>query len=193
MPYVIRQARPEDAAEIAHVHVATWKTTYAGIIPDPYLAAMDEETHAARWHEQLSTGPALIFVAESVAETEAGGTGIAGVIGFACAGDARQSQPGYDAELYTFYVLRQFQRMGVGRALFLAVACGLQAKGYTAVILWALEANPCLPFYERLGGLRITRQTIEIGGANLQDIAFGWPDLNIFLELHPPESKPDVR
>jgi GNAT superfamily N-acetyltransferase len=190
MPLVIRQARLEDAAGIAHVHVDTWKTTYAGIIPDAYLAAMDEETYAARWREQLSTGPALIFVAETIAE--AGGSGTAGMIGFACAGDARQSRPGYDAELYTFYVLRQFQRMGVGRALFHAIVNGLQAKGHTAIILWALEANTCLPFYERLGGLRIARQTIEIGGANLQDIAFGWPDLNTLLELHPSESKPDV-
>lgn len=35
-----REARFEDARSIAAVHVDTWRTTYAGIVPDDALAAL---------------------------------------------------------------------------------------------------------------------------------------------------------
>ena len=35
---LIREASPTDAAAIARVHVDSWRTTYAGIVPADYLA-----------------------------------------------------------------------------------------------------------------------------------------------------------
>jgi NAD(P)-dependent dehydrogenase (short-subunit alcohol dehydrogenase family) len=35
----IRRARPADAAAIGAVHVATWRSAYAGVLPDDYLAS----------------------------------------------------------------------------------------------------------------------------------------------------------
>jgi hypothetical protein len=43
---LIRRAEPRDAAGIAHVHVASWRTTYRGIVPDSYLDALDEPERA---------------------------------------------------------------------------------------------------------------------------------------------------
>ena len=34
----IRRARAADAEAIGAVHVATWRTAYAGVLPDDYLA-----------------------------------------------------------------------------------------------------------------------------------------------------------
>ncbi|MBV9785789.1 MAG: GNAT family N-acetyltransferase, partial [Acidisphaera sp.] len=36
----IRRARPADAAAIAAVHVAAWRSAYPGILPDTYLARL---------------------------------------------------------------------------------------------------------------------------------------------------------
>ena len=35
----IRPATPADAAEIARVHVASWRETYAGVLPGAVLAS----------------------------------------------------------------------------------------------------------------------------------------------------------
>ncbi len=54
MRVAIRAARLEDAGAIAHVHVESWRTTYAGIVPDAYLAGLDEILRTRLWHEWLT-------------------------------------------------------------------------------------------------------------------------------------------
>ena len=39
----VRPAIPEDAPAIARVHVASWRETYAGIVPDEFLASLKVE------------------------------------------------------------------------------------------------------------------------------------------------------
>jgi len=44
---LIRAATPTDAAGIAAVHVQSWRDTYAGLLPDEFLARMTSpETQA---------------------------------------------------------------------------------------------------------------------------------------------------
>ena len=44
---LIRPATLEDAPAIARVHVDTWRTTYAGIVPDEHLAKLSYERSQA--------------------------------------------------------------------------------------------------------------------------------------------------
>ena len=52
--YVVRDARPEDAAEIGPVHVQVWREAYAGLMPADYLAALDPQASAGRWAKTLA-------------------------------------------------------------------------------------------------------------------------------------------
>ena len=48
------------------------------------------------------------------------------------------------------------------------------------MLLWVLDANaPARAFYERLGGVVLRRQPIEIGGAQLTEVTYGWSDLTV--------------
>ena len=52
-----------------------------------------------------------------------------------------------------------------------------------SMLLWVLEANvPARAFYEALGGIVVRHQPIEIGGATLTEIAYGWADLAPLLQ-----------
>src|SRR5690242_16483848 len=102
----IRAATVEDAAAIAHVHVESWRSTYAGIVPDAYLAGLDETLRVKLWQEWLSGG-AVVLVAERKGE----------VVGFAHAGRIREPVETADAELYSLYLLRDAQGRGIGRGL----------------------------------------------------------------------------
>jgi GNAT superfamily N-acetyltransferase len=45
----VRPARPADAVAIGAVHVAVWRSAYAGILPDAYLARLSVSRHAAHY------------------------------------------------------------------------------------------------------------------------------------------------
>jgi GNAT superfamily N-acetyltransferase len=168
MNLAIRKAKIEDAGAIAHVQVESWKTTYAGIVPDAFLASLNQEDRMRSWREQILADKISIFVAED--ET--------GIFGFVAGGEAREKLEEYDAELYAIYLLRERQREGVGRTLGLTLASALQTKGFMSMIVWVLEQNPSVSFYERLGAVQTARKIINIGGADLQELAFGWPSLD---------------
>jgi hypothetical protein len=72
----LRRADPDDARAIAQVRIDAWRTTYRGMIPDAYLAAMNVDESEAMWRRVLAAGPnpASVFVAVDSAN----------VVGFAC-------------------------------------------------------------------------------------------------------------
>lgn len=60
----------------------------------------------------------------------------------------------------------------------ITLASALQINGFKSMLVWVLEQNPSVSFYERLGAVQIARKVINIGGADLQDLALGWPSLD---------------
>jgi GNAT superfamily N-acetyltransferase len=167
MEFRIRKANAADARAIARVHVDSWRSTYAGIVPDAFLASLNIDDRAETWGKMLAAEDALMFLAEN--ET--------GIFGFACGGKLREGLDSYDAELYAIYLLRESQGKGAGRSLFQALMGVLRADGYSGMALWVLKDNPAVKFYERMGGKQIARKPIEIGGLQLEEVAFGWPGL----------------
>jgi L-amino acid N-acyltransferase YncA len=168
MNLTIRKAKVEDAGAIAHVQVESWKTTYAGIVSDVFLASLNKEERTQSWQEQILAANISILVAED--ET--------GIFGFAAGGKIREKLDDYDAELYAIYLLRERQKQGAGRTLCLRLASSLQTSGFMSMLVWVLEQNPSVLFYKRLGAVQIARKIINIGGADLQELAFGWPSLD---------------
>ena len=60
---VIRPALPEDAHDIAEVHVASWRTTYTGIFPDALLTSLNVERRTAAWQEILQDPAQVALIA----------------------------------------------------------------------------------------------------------------------------------
>jgi ribosomal protein S18 acetylase RimI-like enzyme len=163
---LVRAATQRDASAIAHVHVQSWLTTYAGIVPDDYLASLNEAERVLLWQDWLSRD-IQVYVAELDGE----------VVGFICGGPIREPPQDCDAELFAIYVVDQAQRRGLGTALLRKLVESLRAKGFKGLTVWVLERNPAKHFYERAGAALVTTKEIEIGGAHLQEVAFAWRDL----------------
>jgi GNAT superfamily N-acetyltransferase len=162
----IRIAEMRDAAAIAHVHVQSWLSTYEGIVPKEYLASLNEVERVPLWQDWL-TRDISVFVVEIEGE----------LVGFAGGGDIRESLETYDSELYTLYLLKEVQGRGLGKALLGAVAKALVQKGHTSMLVWVLEKNPAVRFYEKTGAEHLKSKQIEIGGISLSELALGWPDV----------------
>jgi GNAT superfamily N-acetyltransferase len=162
----IRPATPDDAQALAQVLIATWHTTYTGIVPQPYLDALDIDEAAERWRPNIVAGKAHFLVAETEPPQPQ-------LIGFVAGGPIREPLAEYDAELYALYLLRDHQGAGLGRALVQHLAAKLCAQGFHKMAVWALAQNPAVAFYKCLGALPLTGKLIEIGGARLPDLALG--------------------
>lgn len=119
----IRRAVFEDAAEIAQIHVAGARQTYAGIFTAEYLAGLSVEDRARRWTEEGKG--ALVSDDPVVAVFAAFSEGV--MIGFAGAGPAKESEIPNCAELQAIYVAPVWIGRGAGRALF--SACVEHVKG----------------------------------------------------------------
>ncbi len=153
---------------IGLVHVESWRRTYAGIIPDAFLASLDVEERAAMWTQHVESGGFAIFVVEDQW----------GIFGFASGGQIREPIEGYDCELYAIYLMPALQRHGVGQELALTLREALLMESFSSMIVWVVERNlPAVSFYKRLGGIQVTQKTTNIGGAELSELAFGWPVL----------------
>jgi hypothetical protein len=49
------------------------------------------------------------------------------------------------------------------------------------MVVWMLQNNPSIRFYEKSGALPVSSKEIEIGGARLSKLAFAWPDLGMIV------------
>jgi GNAT superfamily N-acetyltransferase len=166
----LRRANSADAAGIARVRVEGWRTTYRGIVPDAYLAAMRIEDSEAQWQRVLGAPPnrTTTMVAE-----EAGA-----VIGFASALMLPAPRFGLDAELTAIYLAADRRRMGLGRRLVGSLARAQQALGATGFLTWVIAQNRgARTFCERFGAELLVEQPFEWDGLHLVEAGYGWRDL----------------
>lgn len=165
---LVRHAGAEDARAIAAVHVASWRTTYRGLLPDDFLDSLDVAAYESRWRRILEDGSGRVYVAEDGRD----------IVGFASGGRERAGEDGFEGELYAIYVLAEAQGRGHGRRLVQAVVSGLRELGLRDMIVWVLRDNPgARRFYERLGGVFVREQPITIGSTVLQEVSYGWTRL----------------
>jgi ribosomal protein S18 acetylase RimI-like enzyme len=159
----IRPAGSADAGTIARIHVASWREAYAGIVPETYLAAIDEESRRNRWSEILSGSDSRTWIAEVDRRT----------VGFASVGPSRDedAEPG-DQELYSIYLDPEAWGRGVARELMRTVLAELPAG--TPLSLWVLADNErAQHFYRRHGFAADGVEKLEdLGGERFTEVRY---------------------
>lgn len=156
------------------MQVDSYRATYAGIFLQFYLDRFTYEEQAQDWYDWMMNKPRdLIFVAQTELDE---------IIGYALGRPGLTKISPYDSELVAMHVRQNFQRQGIGRALMEKMAEQLQERGCTSFMLWVLEKNPARSFYEKLGGVLIGEQEIDLEeGEKAREVAYGWPDIHSLL------------
>lgn len=156
-----------DCAPVAEIRVRGWQQAYTGLIPQPYLDAMDvaQDTERRRTH----------FMAGGAAVNLVAGTPDATVSGWACYGPCRDegARPG-SAELYALYVHPARTGTGVGRTLLSEATARASADGFDGMTLWVLKENMrARRFYERAGFLPDgAEDAFEVGDAVVPEVRY---------------------
>lgn len=176
--FAIRPATVNDAASIARIHVESWRTTYAGMLPDDLLLGLRSgEPESRRWRQVLGRFRRNHEVV--VADTPKDG-----VVGFASGGPSRDRLLNFDGEIYALYLLDDYQNAGLGKALFAEMSARLKDTRGPSMIVWALGTNPARFFYEAMGGRLVARRPSRVGGTDVEELAYGWDDVSNVLAVH---------
>jgi len=171
---IVRPARVEDAEAIGWVSVTAWRETYAGIMPDEYLASLSTPQRAGVFRDRILQLPSkqAIFVALEQDD----------VVGFGVCGPTRESELGTDGEVFAINIVDAAKRKGLGLRLMMAMAEGLVHSGFAGAGLWVVEANaPARRFYELLGGREATRKDQQFGDRTLVELGYAWPSADALL------------
>jgi GNAT superfamily N-acetyltransferase len=138
---LIRSATVDDAGAIAAVHVASWRSAHAHVLPADYLDAISVPERAESWRRILAEGSGTTLVAQADGRT----------LGFASYGASRDEDAEDGClELYAIYLDPEAWGRGVARDLIRTVL-GDVPPG-VRMTLWVLGENPrAHHFYRRHG------------------------------------------
>ncbi|MGB3555934.1 MAG: hypothetical protein WBA25_14985, partial [Jannaschia sp.] len=155
----IRPATPDDAGALARLHVACWRETYPGLLPESEIAARTVETRRAQWLDRLASGRDRVLLLPG--------------LGFAEMGPQRDDalrEAGWEEELHALYLLRAGHRRGHGRALLSAIWSGRPASA----LVVAGNAAACA-FYASTGAQVLETRRCRIGEARVDEHVYVWP------------------
>ncbi len=151
----IREATPDDVTAIARVHVqADWDTYSALFGSKAYRLELGDSE--PRWRRALQDGDILLVASDS-----------AKIIGL---GHARADRIG------ALYLLRAYQRRGIGRALLARLLEGLNQRGIAEARFDVVAINvDAIRFYQALGAYPVGRCVNRDPRGDTEDLIFAIP------------------
>jgi GNAT superfamily N-acetyltransferase len=161
----VRAAVPEDAHDVARVHVRSWQSAYRELIAQDYLDSLEPET----WVGRYTFGRMGIGLPSTLVAVD-GST----ICGLATTGLCRDIDVSNFGELIAIYVDPAYIRTGVGRLLIIAARERLRRGGVRQAVLWVLDGNVrARRFYER-DGWRFdgTRRTRTYGNTPVEEVRY---------------------
>lgn len=165
----LRPAEPQDALAVAHLHAASWRVAYRGMLPDTFLDTLQMDEWVARWEREIRNPASRVTLA-----TEGGG-----IVAFVGTGPVRDADldPSRVWQVYNLHVAPGRRGGGIGRVLLRRAADLAAAAGIAEVSLWVLTINtPARGFYERCG-LRLDGGTMvgNFGGHLIDEVRYRAP------------------
>lgn len=164
----IRLATEKDIPAITHTYVQAWHATYRGLVPQPFLEAINPLSAEQTFRESFQSEGFSYFVL--LAETSPGE-----IMGYLDGGRDR-GDPGNDlGEIYGMYLMEPFQRRGIGRELMGEAFRKFKSLGFRKVRTWVLREGLARGFYEKAGG-RPGAETkrLSIGKDFIDLVSYRW-------------------
>lgn len=156
---VLREATPDDLPRLAQLHVDTYNETHV----EPFGSGPTYAVREWQWRQKLHETDVTTFAL--VLETPDGQ-----LVGFAYVHPTSGGE--FAARLNKIYLLRRYQRQGLGRAMMKVAVARLVANGLASMVLFTETDNePACSFYESLGAER------QVGEGGKWEGMYGWRDL----------------
>lgn len=159
--FKIREATPVDISVLAALHVTTFNETHG---PGPTY-----EIRKWQWEKAFLDKDNDWFC--FVVQDENGK-----LVGFAKGQRYDHSDiPDFSGELNKIYLLRKYQKLGLGRQLICKVANEFAKRGVSSMLLFGDANSRSNGFYEKMGAEKLFTKKGEFHGG------YGWKDLQRLL------------
>lgn len=145
MNYQIRKSTKEDVKAVCEVHVNSWKETYTGLMPDSVISNLKVSQKRIEMWEKMIPDDGNFETYVATIDNK--------VIGFTGFGKAREGDDNFVGEIGGMYLLRAYQKQGIGKALFETAVQGLKKRGFKSFYLRVLKGNSAENFYQHMGGI----------------------------------------
>lgn len=137
-----------------------------------FLNTLSYERRTESWEYNIKTGNVFVAVTDDQQ-----------IVGFSSGGKERTGDyENFPGELYAIYMLKEYQRLGIGKLLVKPVVNELVQLNVNSMLVWVLEDNKSKQFYENLGGEPVDVKQIEIAGRKYNEIAYGWRNIKALKE-----------
>jgi ribosomal protein S18 acetylase RimI-like enzyme len=161
----VREARPDDAARIAELHVEGWQE-FRSFVPRELMAARTVAARTDEWSEFLAGDRSGTWT--TVAELRGS------VVGFASTRLLPEPELGALGEIKNLFVDGAARTRGIGKRLLADAAQWLAANGGEPISLYSFTENPYRGAYDRLGGAVIGERPTDWGGIVVPETGYLW-------------------
>lgn len=168
MPIAFRTGVLSDVPEVSRVYVESVRCSFECVYPEAYLSGLSAKQRESTARARFEIQNYMLCLAE---------TARGRLIGFADSGQPVIDGVGYDRQIYSIYLLPEYQGLGVGRDLFRRCVSAIMETGGRSLCLDTIEASPYRRFYDKLGGIRIGDGVHRFGDIEMPTVIYGWHDL----------------
>lgn len=138
-----RKAMMDDCYTIAKLKGVVWNTTYEGIYSDETLTDYDVEKNEKIFRQIVCNPEIEIYVA----------TDDDSIVGFMTCGKPYKPFLHYEQEIGLLYILKEYQRKGIGSRFFDIARKQVKEAGYEEFIVAVNSKNTnAINFYISMGG-----------------------------------------
>ena len=168
--FIIREAIETDIPALAALHVKTWSQTYWTVLRPPTYKIREWQ-----WKDQFkkNDGSWFCFVIDNSKGQ---------LVGFAKGKKYSHSDlPDFSGELNKIYILREYQRLGLGKRLLGHVARKFLSMGIKNMVLFGVAENPSGLFHEAMEGEKLFSKKGAFHGG------YCWRNLQQLVSICPVE------
>jgi GNAT superfamily N-acetyltransferase len=161
----VRPAGPQDAREIAALHVQGWEE-FRAFVPERVMHAFDQAARERQWSVFLASPDSRALTA--VAEID-GALG-----GFVHCKLLDEPVRGARSEIKTLFVEARLRRQGIGRRLLSSAAAWIRGRDAEPISLYSFSQNPFRAAYARLGGKEAGERPSVWDGVVIPETCYLW-------------------
>ena len=138
-----RKATLDDCYSIAELKGVVWNTTYKGIYPDEKLTGYDVGKNERIFQTIVNNPEIDIYIAADQDR----------IVGFMTCGKPYKPFMHYEQEVGLLYILKEYQRKGIGKGFFDIARKQVKEAGYGEFVVAVNSQNVnAINFYLSMGG-----------------------------------------
>ena len=144
MNYTIRLANENDCDDLSRLKHQVWTETYRGIYSDEKLDNYDYQKNSDKFLNTINNQGVDLYVVEDNNK----------LVGYMSCGTPYRPYKEFKQEIRLLYLLKDYQRKGIGEELFNIAVNKIKESGYNEYFICCNKYNlNAQEFYKKMGGV----------------------------------------